>query len=219
MTQTLESKGVVKALASFDADKIEEGYRLVRIIAKKDSKGNYANGFSESKGVEVQKNLNLEAAMKFPSIQDYLQSRLEDLQDSVIGEQVRNGASQIYDSKIGYEAMVEYLERTDETIGKLSKEKIEAWFKSELVDTLTLALAEKLGVSETSTEEDHAKLERMLNAYAANFKLFSAKEVLFDPVKVSKLEEALKLASESPMTVRMRAKLNEIAKRTDETAL
>lgn len=218
MTQTLESKGVVKLLASFDADKIEEGYRLVRVIAKKDSKGNYANGFSESKGVEVEANLSVDAALNYASIKQYLHNKLEELQDALIGEQVRKGASVIYADKIGYSAMEEFAARTTES-ERLSKERIEAWFKSELADTLTLALAERLGISETSTEEDHAKLERMLNAYAANFKLFAAKEVILDPSKVAKLEDALNLASESPMTEKMKARLAAIAKRADETAL
>ena len=88
--------------------------------------------------------------------------------------------------------------------GHISKDKIIAWFDSSLADSLSIAFANKLGISNEPTEAETKKLGLVIEAYKANYARLAARDFSLASEDKLKLESALKLTNgENPMTIKL----------------
>lgn len=95
-------------------------------------------------------------------------------------------------------------------IGQLSEERIKSWFDADARELVLVALADRIGVSETATPAEILKLEQIANQMRDNLaKLASRKPVQFDERVSKALNMALDVSDTGDsMTLRLRDKLN-----------
>lgn len=152
----LEGASIVLPLKAFEKDP-DAGFRLSRHIAKKDKDGNY-NGLQTSKGVIVPANLALADAIKLPALRAVLTECLEGAQDRLIRSLLEQGKEQIQHAAIALECVEKYLAEQPDTFGRLSAEKIAAWFDAECADVVIVRLAmKKFGVEPINLNEEQQK--------------------------------------------------------------
>ena len=125
----------------------------------------------------------------------------EDYQSKMIQLDIAKGKDTIYASNISLDAMVLNFESDVSSGGRISKDKIIAWFDSALADSLTVAFANKLGIGNAPTDAEAKKLALVIEAYKANFAKLAGREVSISTDDKVKLESAIKLANaELPLT-------------------
>lgn len=142
-----------------------------------------------------------------------LQDAFEELQKKAITEIIEeaianNDASPyISASDITPEAVASYFSRIA-TSGRLSNEAIKSWFDASLSDTLTLAIANALKVSDTPTQMEADKINAHVNEYrSAIVALASPRASL--PIKVAtQLKSVIAKATPDEMTAKLNAKLD-----------
>ena len=93
---------------------------------------------------------------------------LQELEATSLRASHKKGQLNVFTASLSLDALIEVLEAT-EAGARLNKEKIEAWFDSNLLESLTIRFADKMGINEQSSEAELAKLELVLNAYKAKF--------------------------------------------------
>ena len=128
----------------------------------------------------------------------------EDYQSKMIQLDIAKGKDTIYASNISLDAMILNFESDVSSGGRISKDKIIAWFDNALADSLTVAFANKLGIGNAPTEQETKKLAMIIDAYKANFGKLAGREVSISPDDKIKLESAIKLANaELPLTSKL----------------
>ncbi len=144
----------------------------------------------------------------------YVQDALQSAQDNYLKGRSIAGVAQVQYDELTLEKLAEFIAQDAATgggIGQLSEERIGNWFDNDGArDLLIVALADKLGVSETATPEEVKKLEQIANSTRDQLKkLASKKPVVFEErVKVA-LNKALDIVDTGDMmSSRLRDKLN-----------
>lgn len=189
------------ALSTIAKQNVPANHRLARIIRKASAKD--ANGL-ESQGVHIPVIAHPMEYLEHQTLMDYVAHCLMDVQDKMIRAVTDNGRNIITESDINAAAMVEYLEQTDENIGRISKDKIEQWFKDEMADTLLVAFANKLGVGDVPTPDEEKKLAQACKGYQDVFATLAAKNPVVDPKIGDRLIKALDMIPASAFSVRIR---------------
>jgi hypothetical protein len=185
----------VQSLAAFKGKEVEDGFYMVRKIEK-------GTGL-ESKGVVIPKIeqevivASLENGAVFEAVCQWYQEQVGE----VVKARISAGATSIIPSDYSLEQLVEYLQAEEVKQGRVSKEKIAAWFDANVSYTLTKAFTEKLG------QVENEKMVAILNAYKVQFASLAKREVsLSDPVAAN-LSKALELLPESNMKEYCKAKI------------
>ena len=135
---------------------------------------------------------------------------IEDYQSKMIQLDIAKGKETIYASNISLDAMILNFESDVSSGGRISKDKIIAWFDSALSLSLTNAFSNKLGLGFNPTEQEVKKLNKVIGDYKANFALLAGRDVSIDTDVKSKLQQAIKLANaELPLTGKLIDIINE----------
>ena len=187
---------------------VAAGMRLVRLIRKNTKETPNA----VSTGVQIPSVLDLEACMQNDTMKEFIVRAIQGVQNDCIRAVNDGGRNIITDSDFSLDAMVSFLESNDETLGRISKESIGEWFDSEMADTLTLTFADKLGISDTPTDAETAKLSQLNKQYRDCFCVLAGKKlsgVLPDNV-VQNLEKALELIPVTGFGERMKAQIEKV---------
>lgn len=207
----INGTAIVKPLATFRNKDADAGERIARIVQKgKDEAGNDRQSY----GVEV-------AEITFQQVSAWLttSSKLQDavvdyvqgLQDACIRTRITAGRMEISADDVGLAAIEVHLDSTVSESGRISEDKIKAWFAADLQDMLTVAFADKLGISDSPTDAESKKLEQIVSSYRDSMaKLAGRKTVLSGTVRQN-LEKALSLAPECSMKERLMDKLQGMA--------
>ena len=125
----------------------------------------------------------------------------EDYQSKMIQADIAKGKDTIFAGNISLDSMVLNYESDVSSGGRISKDKIIAWFDSALAKSLTNAFVVKLGIGEVATDGENKKLNKVIGDYKANFALLAGRDVSIDTDVKSKLQQAIKLANaELPLT-------------------
>ena len=128
----------------------------------------------------------------------------EDYQSKMIQLEIAKGKETIYASNISLDSMVLNFESDVSSGGRISKDKIIAWFDIALADSLTVAFANKLGIGNAPTDQESKKLAMIIDAYKANFGKLAGRDVSISPDDKVKLESAIALANaELPLTSKL----------------
>lgn len=109
------------------------GQRLVKIIAKKDSKGNYPSEFlKETKSVSIPMITEVSPEV-ITSFMPQILEMFSGFQEAMIGELVREGKDTILDSEIDFAAMAKYL-ASNAGSARVTKEVLVSWFNESFAE-------------------------------------------------------------------------------------
>lgn len=200
-TQAMNLGYTAVALDSIAKRDVPAEMRLARIIRKASAKD--SNGLA-SMGVHLPVIAHPMEWLQHQTMMDYVAQCLMDVQDKMVRAITDNGRNIITDSDIDAAALVEYLESNDENIGRLSKDKITQWFTAEMQDTLMVAFADKLGVSDTPTPDEEKKIAQACAGYKDVFSTLAAKQPSVDPKIGERLLAALDMIPASAFSLRIR---------------
>lgn len=172
----------VKPLADFKNIEIAEGKYLVRKIEKgtgKTSQGAVIDVLSQEAAV---------SALDNETVFGWYYSWLQDQAEECCKSRIEAGAKFLIPADYSVEAIAEMLEAANIKEGRISKERITAWFNAEVSGVLQAAFKAKLG--DALTEE---KMEAITNSYRDNFKNLSKRDLYLNDTIKSNLNKALEL--------------------------
>lgn len=129
------------------------------------------------------------------AVRPYIVGYFQDVQDKLIREKIESGAAFIQDSDISLEACVSYL-TTSTKSNHLTREGVEVWFSDTLADALTVAFAEKLGLSDTPSELEARKLDTLVALYKNKFASLASPKTKYPKAVSQNLLKALELVGE-----------------------
>lgn len=181
------------------------GFRLAKAIYKTPRDG------SEKKqsicvSIPVVTDLTSE---QLKSCEGILIERIKEIQDSIVKERYENGSDYVSESQISIESCLEFWNAESQG-NRLTKEIIIEWFSNDLNDSLLLALADKLGISNSPSEVETSRLEKMLKAYSDSFAALAGGKTSFPPEKAKNLLKAIDFASDSAIKEKLIARLEKM---------
>lgn len=136
----------------------------------------------------------------------YVLQMVLDTQDKIVRQFAENECSTVGDDDISVDAVLAYLD--DESKGaRLTKEIIVEWFDGSLADSLALAFADKMGLSDTPTEDETKKLNQQIQVYREKLASLAGGKTVFAPDVAKKMIRALEFgAADDAMIVRFTAR-------------
>lgn len=187
--------------------KLAAGNRWCKLIKKGEN-----SKLGQSVAIEVPALTAAQAAamMQNAGIKAAVHAYLEELENIYIKSRAIAGAASIQYSEITPDNIAAAIAESGEALGQLSGERITNWFESDARELLIVALADRLGLSDTATEQDIKRLEQIANQTRDNLvKLASRKPVIFDDRVKQALNWALDVTdSGDSLSARLRDKLN-----------
>jgi hypothetical protein len=210
----LLQSAVARPLESIKGKVASAGYRFCRLIAKGEN-----STLAQSYAVEVPAitTAQMLQAASYPALAAVMK-----LQDGICKRELGTtagsnaagsnaaGSNVITYSTLSLDELARFAEE-DTNIGQLSEERIASWFESDVREMLIVALAERLGITETATDSEIKRCEQIANQTRDNLKKLSSKKpVMFDERVKAALNWALDsaAASDDTMAARLKSKLN-----------
>lgn len=180
----------VHNVTAFDAKKSRalDGQRLAKVVYKTPKKGTK----KDSKCVSIPVISQLDAAF-VNDANPYIVSMYHDAQDAIIRELVDKGATEVRDSQIDNAAVLQYLAELAAG-NRLSKEAAAEWFDTSMGDVLTVAFADKMGVTDTPTEEQTATITQAIAVYKDKFCGMAGGKTKYDKETALRLLKAIEIA-------------------------
>ena len=137
---------------------------------------------------------------------------IQQTQDSIVRELHESKQTQVRDDQIDIPAVIAFLEEESQG-GRLTKDIVSRWFVEVLVEPLTLAVADKLGMPDDLSEADKGKLEGIINSYSASFQAMAGGKTAFSVEKARSLLKVLALledAENDSLAPKFSKKLNDM---------
>jgi len=207
---------LVVPMDSIKGKAASSGHRYCKLIAKGEN-----SKLASSVAVEVPA-VSLPTAAQFteyPALADYIRGAMESLQAATVKQLVIKGAQtvQFSDLSISHLAVTAAALNESSGIGQLSEASIKQWFDADARELVIVALADKLGISDTANDADVKRLEQIANQLRDNLaKLSSKKPVQFDERVRKALNMALEVSDTGDnMTARLLSKLNTVVSADD----
>lgn len=186
--------------------KVNSGNRWCKLIKKGEN-----SKLVQSLAVEIPAVTALPSNLT-PAVAAYLVEAYEQLRNEAVKARAIAGDAVFQYSWLSSENLEVTAVSLNESsgIGQLSEERIKSWFDTDARELVVVALADKLGVSDTATDADVKRLEQIANQMRDNLaKLSSRKPVHFDDRVKNALNMALDAADTGDsITARLRDKLN-----------
>lgn len=135
-------------------------------------------------------------ADELQALYPHITSMVQKAQDEIIrAKLLENGEGyKVLDSDINMQSVILYL--AEESKGnRLSKEYIAGWFADNVAELLTVALADKLGISDTPSEAESKKLQATVNMYCDKLQGLAGSKTAYTPEVADKLLRALEIAA------------------------
>ena len=215
LAQPLQSALVVP-MDSIKGKTASNGHRFCKLIDKGAHSKLAASVAVEVPAVQIPKPAQL---TEYPAIADYLRGALEQLQGACIKSLVISGARTVQYSELSLAHLEQTAACLNEAcgIGQLSELGIKQWFDSNARELVIVALADKLGISETANDADIKRLEQIANQLRDNLaKLSGKKPIHFDERVRNALNMALSASDTGDsMTQRLSSKLNAVVSNDD----
>ena len=123
----------------------------------------------------------------------HILSMMQGAQNGIVRELAESGKTSVNDAQIGFGAILAYLDSESEG-ERLTSEAVKDWFNGTLGDILTVAFADKLGISDTPTEAQQKQITQTLNIYRENFASLAGGKTKKSNEQIAFLEKALKFA-------------------------
>lgn len=140
-----------------------------------------------------------------PALNSLLTDYLRSIQDSIIKSAVNSGATAISDSDINIESCIEYHNNTSESV--------RLWFESDVIDSLTALIAEKMSVSENPTDTELNRISAIATAYKDKIAKLASGAVIYESHVCRELSVAVGLAyEESSIKTKLLERLDKMSK-------
>ena len=139
----------------------------------------------------------------------HIRAMLENAQDGVIRslyESADGALSAVSDTDISIDACIGFLE-AEATGGRLTKEFIEAWFKSDVAEIVQAAFAEKWSWTGDLSPEQAAKLEQVSNGHKGMFSALAGGKTVYNIGQCNGLLKVLDLVDSSEVADKLKARL------------
>lgn len=147
-----------------------------------------------------------------PALNSLLTDYLRSIQDSIIKSAVNSGATAISDSDINIESCIEYHNNTSESV-RLTSESVRLWFESDVIDSLTALIAEKMSVSENPTDTELNRISAIATAYKDKIAKLASGAVIYESHVCRELSVAVGLAyEESSIKTKLLERLDKMSK-------
>lgn len=204
-----------------------KGTRIVKCLYKASKKdGKIIPSKWNNSYVRVQTRHISQAAISenIEKLSPHLIAYLQTIEDAMIKEMHKKGQLNVYVNSLSLDAIIAELEETSDS-GRLNGDKINNWFDEVLLDNLSVQFAEKLGLTENSSEVELSKLEIIVTAYKSKFaSLAGGKSFLPENDIKAMLTVLDKCANEGEdsgnyLTGKIRARLENMNKKDDELLL
>lgn len=207
-----------KALDAISKVEVPAGYRLARVIRKASAKG--SSGLA-SQGAHVPSAVDTAEWLANDVIVEAVTGQIQKWQDACVRAVTDSGRNIVTADDIGVDAVVAWLSANDDTVGRLSADKIDIWFSADVEPVLVVALAEKLGLGETPTAEEVARVDKAVAGYSRMFRSLAGRGVSVTPVVATNLRKALDMVDTSGLSLRISAALDVASRQAevDMTAL
>lgn len=198
----------VHSVVLFDAKKSQpfEGQRLCKVIAKYTAKMAAAKVTKkQSKCVSIPVSKVTQAFLL--NGLEYINAMYQTAQDGIVRELVENGATEVRDDQITEECILQFL--ADEAAGnRITKDAANAWFDGTMADMLTVAFADKLGVSDTPSEEQTKQIAAAIAVYKDKFSGLAGGKTKYDKETATKLIKAIEtVGADDELAVKFGARL------------
>lgn len=123
----------------------------------------------------------------------HVKALIERSQDAIIRNLHESKKENVSDSELSVESVLEFLNE-EASGGRVTKKDAQEWFDAVIADPLAVALANRLGVSEEPTQEQSAKIEKMLADFKSNVASLTAGNVKHSPDVCAVLKKAIAFA-------------------------
>lgn len=196
------------------------GQRLAKVTWKtnNDKTSAYYNIKRESKCVSLPVVASAELVANITALSPHLVAYLHSVQDKMVREMLdsQNNCVSISTQDISIPAIIEYLEGSDES-GRLTKESVAAWFDSTVADSLSLLLAEKLGISDVPTDAESAKVLEVVGAFKSKIAALAGGKTSYEPKVCKSLINALAVVgSDDALAVRFTSRLQKMVAESEK---
>jgi len=173
---------------------IPEGQRMVKCLYKLNKKTNTIGG--DNSYVLIGESHLAEQVMvqEAEQLAPYVAAYFQGVEDEIIKKHHKEGGKGFSPAFLSLAKILEHLDNAGQG-DRLNKEKIEAWFGSEMQLPLAAAFADKLGMSDTPTPEELAKLEQITGVYKAKFASLASGKTAYRKEEAESLQKALEVTS------------------------
>ncbi len=188
--ESVESLNTFKAYDPQLAIDVPEGKRLVKCLYKTNKKTQTVGGINSYilvPDTHLNESLLVEQAA---TLTPYLAAFLQDQEDLIVKEHHKNGGKGFSDSFLSLSKILERLDATGQS-NRLNKDKIEAWFQSDVSEMLQVAFAEKMALSDTPTQAEMDKLAQITEVYKAKFASLASGKTAYQKEEAELLQKAL----------------------------
>lgn len=168
-----------------------DGTRIIKCLYQVNSKT--GKKVAENSYVRIStKHLTEEIIVdKVIELAPYILNFLEDKENEMIRNDHKNGILNVFIASLGLDKIINKLD-LDEAGSRLTKERVEVWFKAEVLDDLTILFATKLGLDDNSSEEELEKLDMILDCYKKKFISLASNKVLIKEEDCSSMINVIK---------------------------
>lgn len=194
-----------------------KGYRIAKFLGRSAKQGEKA----ESKYCYVPtRHINADSvADKIEVLMPHIISWLQSVEDEDIKKELKKGALSYFTEKLDIDYVIGLL-AAKATSGRLNGAEIEKWFTSECKQVLVNAFASKLGFDVDNLEVSQSlKLEQIAAVYASKFKSLASPKIVIPDDEKESLLKVLAIVSDSDVSTRLRARLENAAKETETLEL
>lgn len=140
-------------------------------------------------------------------VEKHIFSFFEGVQNSIVRTKVEAGASGVTDNDIGLFACLAHLEQ-EQVSGRLSKAVLTEWFEDEVEPTLTMVLAEKLGVVNNAPTAQQTKvIETTVKRFEGWITAMAGAKTLLPQNAIDQVRKVLDLMSADSIAEKLQAKL------------
>lgn len=174
MTDALELAGLGEELGQFKAYDSQltiadiTGTRIIKCLYQKSPKTGLLAQANSYVRIPTKHLTEEFVVSRIAELSPFVVEWLQGVETDIIKASHKKGALNVFISGLSIDSIVEHLEASSES-GRLTKEKIEAWYVAEVQDGLEELFADKMSINEHSTDAEVAKLELIVGAYKIKF--------------------------------------------------
>lgn len=169
-----------------------EGQRLAKVLFKTTAN---VTAPMASQAVSVPFLKDEVVAENLLALTPHILCMLEDAQNEIIRAKLleTGGSCTVHDSEITAQCCIAYLNEAAKG-NRLSKESIAAWFTQNVADVLSIAIADKLGMSDIPSDAEVKKLNKIVSDYSEKFQALAGSKTVYSPEIAQKLVRALEVS-------------------------
>lgn len=187
--ETAHATFAVKPLAAFKDVELEAGQYLVRRIVKSKKGESSEESLSQGCIIEAIDGEGFLQALENNSVLQGAIDWLNTQRGEVAKKLMEQGAKELSRTELSIEAVAKMLEEVEVSEGRVSKDKITAWFAGSIESMLDKAFSEKLGTQWTEQVKTQT-----LNCYRDSFATLAKRDCPLSEEAKGKLVKVIELA-------------------------